>query len=135
MRKHSDNTNNIKSTRRRQRARPTPLAKTLQLKLQADSATSRMQTSTTKQRWPSIHPSNQPRRQSIRPEQTATNTTTAAKHPPGQNGGKAFAIEENPTTKRDPDDADEMKQRQAQKQKLSEESRWPPPAKLPRQRL
>ena len=57
------------------------------------------------------------------PEQS----TTAAKHPPDQNGGKASANEDKPTTKRpttkhDPDDADEMKQRQAQKQKLSEES-------------
>ena len=33
-------------------------------------------------------------------------------------------------TKRDPDDADEMKRKQAQKQNLSEESRWPPPAKF-----
>ena len=60
------------------------------------------------------------RRQSIR------QAGTAAKHPP------AKTIQ---TTKRDPDDADEMKQRQAQKHNLSEESRWPPPAKLPRQRL
>ena len=60
--------------------------------------------------------------------------TTAAKHPLNRNGGKASASEENPTTKRDPDDADELKRRQAQKQRISEESR-PPPAKLPRQRL
>ena len=47
----------------------------------------------------------------------------AAKHPPDRNGGKAPASEENPTTKRDPNDADELKRRQARKQKLSEESR------------
>jgi len=49
--------------------------------------------------------------------------TTVAKHPPDRNGGKVSASEENPTTKRDPDDADEMKHRQTQKQKLSKESR------------
>jgi len=67
-------------------------------------------------------PNNQPRRQSIRPKQTSTNATTAAKHPPDRNSGKASASEEKPTTKHDPDDADGMKRRQAQKQKLSEES-------------
>ena len=76
--------------------------------------------------------------------------TTAAKHPPEANynqhdgGGKTSAKPEQrqsirqqrvPTTKCDPDDADEMRRRQAQKQKLSEESRRPPPAQLPRQRL
>ena len=34
---------------------------------------------------------------------------TAAKHPPDRNGSKAFASEENSTTKRNPDDADEIK--------------------------
>jgi hypothetical protein len=33
------------------------------------------------------------------------------------------------------DDVDEMMRRQTQKQKLFEESKWPPPAKLPRQHL
>ena len=47
----------------------------------------------------------------------------AAKHPLDRNGGKASASEEKPMTKRDPDDADEMKRRQVQKQKLSEESK------------
>ena len=48
---------------------------------------------------------------------------TAAKHPLDQNGGKASSNEEKPMTKRYPDDADEMKRRQVQKQKLSEESK------------
>ena len=53
----------------------------------------------------------------------------AAKHPPKatfnqcDEGGKVSASEENSTTKRDLDDADEMKRRQVQKQKLSKESR------------
>ena len=46
-----------------------------------------------------------------------------AKHPLDRKGGKASTSEEKPTTKRDPDDADEMKRRQVQKQKLSEESK------------
>ena len=61
--------------------------------------------------------------------------TTAAKHPLDQNGGKASTSEEKPTTKRDPDDAYEMKRRQVQEQKLSEESKRPPSTKHPRQRL
>jgi len=36
---------------------------------------------------------------------------TAAKHPPDRNGGKASASEENPTNKRELDDADEMKRK------------------------
>jgi hypothetical protein len=60
---------------------------------------------------------------------------TAAKHPLDQNGGKAFASEEKSMTKGDLDDADEKKRRQVQKQKLSENSRRPPPTELPRQRL
>ena len=53
------------------------------------------------------------------PEQPTTaakhlpGATTAAKHPLDRNGGKASASEENPTTKRDPNDADEMRRRQA----------------------
>ena len=39
--------------------------------------------------------------------------TTAAKHPLDKNGGKASASEENPMTKRDLNDADEMRRRQA----------------------
>ena len=58
-----------------------------------------------------------------------------AKHPLDRKGGKASTSEEKPTTKRDPDDAYEMKRRQVQEQKLSEESKGPPPTKLPRQRL
>jgi hypothetical protein len=59
----------------------------------------------------------------------STQTTMAAKHPPVanfnqcDNGGKASASKDNPMTKYDPDDADEMKRRQVQKQKLSEERR------------
>ena len=47
---------------------------------------------------------------------------TAANHLLDRNDDKASASEEKPTTKRDLDDADGMKRRQAQKQKLSEES-------------
>jgi len=55
------------------------------------------------------HPPEQPTTAAKHPP----GATTAAKHPLDRNGGKASASEENPTTKRDPDDVDEMKRRQA----------------------
>jgi len=61
---------------------------------------------------PGIHPNNQLRWQSIRSNFNQRDDS-----------GKASASEEKPTTKRDPDDVDEMKRRQVQKQKLSEESK------------
>ena len=51
-----------------------------------------------------------------------TNAAIAAKYPLDRNSGKPSASEEKPMTKRDLDDANGMKRRQAQKQKLSEES-------------
>jgi len=39
----------------------------------------------------------------------------AAKHPLDRNGNKASASEENPMTKRNPDDVDEITRSQAQK--------------------
>ena len=80
---------------------PTTLARTLQLNLEVETTTSRLQRSTTQQRWQSIHPINQTRWQSICLKQP----TTAAKHPPEANltqrddGGKASASEETLVTK------------------------------------
>jgi len=62
------------------------------------------------------HPPDQPTTAAkYPPEAPSTIGTTAAKHLPNWNGGKASTSEENLTTKRDPDDVDEMKRRQAQK--------------------
>jgi len=72
-----------------------------QLDLLKETTTSKVRRSATQSRWQSIYPTDQQRRQSIRPQRIQANDKVA-KHPPEQHSGKVSAYGERRQSIRQP---------------------------------
>jgi len=121
-RKHNDNTNNSKAIRRRQRTRPTPLTRTLQQNLLAETTTTRRKGQQPKKGGKaSTQTNNHDGKASVRSNLNQSDDCGKASASPERRQRICQRREIDDQVR--PDDADGMMRRQAHKYKLSEESR------------